>query len=104
MSLGTFLIMRHELLLIAAALLVLIAELFWNPEKKKGISLFSLIIFGVITIIGFLPSPEGSIFGGMYISSGTRLLMKNILNIGTMIVFIQSIGWLKKEENVEKVS
>ncbi len=104
MSQGTFLIMRHELLLIAAALLVLIAELFWNPEKKKGISLFSLIIFGLITVIGFLPSPEGSIFGGMYISSGTRLLMKNILNIGTLIVFIQSIGWLKKEENVEKVS
>ena len=104
MSLGTFLIMRHELLLIAAALLVLIAELFWNPEKKQGISLFSLIIFGVITIIGFLPSPEGSLFGGMYVSSGTRLLMKNILNIGTLIVFIQSISWLKKEENAEKVS
>ena len=27
--------MRHELLLIAAALLVLIAEIFWNPDKKK---------------------------------------------------------------------
>ena len=35
MSLGTFLIMRHELLLIAAALSVLIAEIFWNPAKKK---------------------------------------------------------------------
>ena len=33
MSLGTFLIMRHELLLIAAALSVLIAEIFWNPDR-----------------------------------------------------------------------
>ena len=104
MSLGTFLIMRHELLLIAAALIVLIAEIFWNPDKKSSISLFSIILFGVITIIGFLPSPAGPLFGGMYVSSGTRLLMKNILNIGALIVFIQSVTWLKKEENSEKIS
>jgi len=104
MSLGTFLIMRHELLLIAAALIVLIAEIFWNPDKKGSISLFSIIIFGVITIIGFIPSPEGPLFGGMYVSSGTRLLMKNILNIGALLVFIQSVTWLNKEENSEKIS
>ncbi len=104
MSLGTFLIMRHELLLIAAALTVLIAEIFWNPDKKSSISLFSIIIFGVITIIGFIPSPVGPLFGGMYLSSGTRLLMKNILNIGALLVFIQSVTWLNKEENSEKIS
>ena len=104
MSLGTFLIMRHELLLIAAALSVLIAEIFWNPDKKSGISLFSVILFGIITIVGFLPSPAGQLFGGMYVSSGSRLLMKNILNIGALVVFIQSVTWLKKEENSEKIS
>jgi NADH-quinone oxidoreductase subunit N len=104
MSLGTFLIMRHELLLIAAALTVLIAEIFWDPDKKKGISLFSIILLGVVTAIGFLPSPTGALFGGMYISSGTTLLMKNILNTGALLVFIQSVTWLKKEENSEKIS
>jgi NADH-quinone oxidoreductase subunit N len=104
MSLSTFLIMRHELLLIVAALLVLIAELFWNPDRKKEISLFSIILFGLITIIGFLPSPAGPLFGGMYISSGTRLLMKNILNIGALLVFIQSVSWLRKDENSGKIS
>ena len=104
MSLGTFLLMRHELLLIAAALLVLMAEIFVDTEKKRNISLFSCIIFGVITIAGFLPSPTGTVFGGMYISTGTTLLMKNILNIGALLVFIQSVTWLQKEENSEKVS
>ena len=104
MSLGTFLIMRHELLLIAAALLVLIAEIFWNPDKKRSISLFSIILFGIITIAGFLPSVAGSLFGGMYVNTGTTLLMKNILNIGVLLVFIQSVTWLKKEENSEKIS
>jgi NADH-quinone oxidoreductase subunit N len=104
MSLGTFLVMRHELLLIAAALLVLIAEIFCNPDKRRHISLLSIILFGVITIIGFLPSPAGNIFGGMYVTSGTRILMKNILNIGALLVFIQSVTWLKKDENSEKIS
>jgi NADH-quinone oxidoreductase subunit N len=104
MSLVTFLVMRQELLLIAAALLVLMAEIFCNPDKRKYLSLFSVVLLGIITIIGFLPSATGSLFGGMYITTGTRLLMKNILNIGALVVFIQSLTWLKKEENSEKIS
>lgn len=104
MSLGNFLIMRHEMLLIAAALLILMAEVFGNPSKKGGISLLSAIIFGIVTVVGFLPSATGSLFGGMYISSGTTLVMKNILNIGVLLVIIQSVTWLKKEENSEKIS
>jgi len=104
MSIGTFLIMRHELLLIVAALSVLIAEIFWDPDKKKSISLFSIILFGIITIFGFIPSTTGVLFGGMYVTSGTTILMKNILNIGALLVFIQSVTWLNKEENSEKIS
>jgi NADH-quinone oxidoreductase subunit N len=96
--------MRHELLLIAAALLVLIAEIFWNPGKKRSISLFSIVLFALITVAGFLPSPDGSLFGGMYEASATRVLMKNILNIGALLVFIQSVTWLNKKENSEKIS
>jgi NADH-quinone oxidoreductase subunit N len=92
------------MLLIVAALSVLIAEIFRDPEKKKSVTLFSILLFAVITIIGFLPSAEGSLFGGMYISTGTRLLMKNILNIGVLLVLIQSVTWLKKEENSGKIN
>lgn len=94
--------MRHELLLTLTALLVLIAEIFW--EKKRSINLFSVGLFIVVTIIGFLPSPSGSLFGGMYEVTDIRLIMKNILNIGALVVLIQSVTWLNKEENSEKVS
>jgi NADH-quinone oxidoreductase subunit N len=96
--------MRHELLLTLAALLVLIAELFWDPGKKRSINLFSVGLFIVITIIGFLPSPSGTLFGGMYEVTDLRLIMKNILNIGALLVLIQSVTWLNKEENSEKIS
>ena len=96
--------MRHELLLTTAALLVLIAEIFWDPGKKRSINLFSVGLFIIITIVGFLPSPSGSLFGGMYEVTDLRLIMKNILNIGALLVLIQSVTWLNKEENSEKIS
>jgi NADH-quinone oxidoreductase subunit N len=94
--------MRHELLLIAAALLILMAEIFMHPDKTIRLALFSVIVLGLITIAGFIPSPSGTLFGGMYVTNGTRILMKNILNIGVLVVFIQSVTWLKKEENSGK--
>ena len=96
--------MRQELLLVIAALLVLIAEIFHDPAKMRSINLFSVGLFVVITIIGFLPLPSGSLFGGMYQVTDTRLMMKNILNIGALLVSIQSVTWLNKEENSEKIS
>lgn len=104
MSLQDFSLMRQELLLTAAAILVLIAEIFRNPDKKRSISLFSIILFALITVIGFLPGPVGNLFGGMYIANPVRILMKNILNIGVLLVLIQSFTWLNKEENSEKTS
>ena len=104
MSLNNFLMMRHELLLSVAALLVLIAEISSDPGKKRSVSLFAVILFSVITLIGFLPSPTGSLFGGMYESTDIRLIMKNILNVGALIIMIQSVTWLNKEENREKTS
>lgn len=103
MSLQIFSIMRHELLLIAVLLIVLMAEIFWNPATKKNIRLFSVILFGIITVIGFLPAPSGGLFGDMYVVSPIRLMMKNVLNIGVLIVLIQSIPWLGKDENSDKV-
>jgi NADH-quinone oxidoreductase subunit N len=104
MSLDNFFVMRHEMLLIAAALLILIAELFTEPGNKKKIGVFSVILMGIITIAGFLPAATGNLFGGMYIASPARLMMKNILNIGALLIFIQSVTWLKRDENSEKIS
>jgi NADH-quinone oxidoreductase subunit N len=96
--------MRHELLLVAVLLIVLMAEIFWNPAQKKNIRLFTVILFGIITLIGFLPAPSGGLFGDMYVVSPIRLMMKNVLNIGVLIVLLQSYTWLGKDENSEKIS
>ncbi len=104
MSLGNFIIMRQELLMIAVVLIVLMAEIFTSQKNRKYISTFTAILYALVTIAGFLPSTTGTLFGGMYVSSGTTALMKNVLNIGILLVIIQSITWLRKIENSEKVS
>lgn len=96
--------MRHELLLSVLMLLILIIDLMLTGESRKSMIPVSLALFLGVVIIGFLPASEGSIFGGMYKTNGTTLLMKNILNIATLIVFLQSAAWLKKEENNQKLA
>jgi NADH-quinone oxidoreductase subunit N len=86
--------MRHELVLTLAFIFILVVSFYRerNREKIKGIA---VALFAIVTAVGFLPAATGSLFGGMYQASGTTTLMKNILNIGTLIVLIQSYTWLE---------
>jgi NADH-quinone oxidoreductase subunit N len=95
--------MRHELVLTLVFLVILVAEVFSDERKRGRIRELSVILFAVATAIGMLPSREGILFGGMYQASHTTALMKNILNIGTLIVLIQSYSWLGRPENRDRM-
>ena len=95
MDLGGFLLMRQELLLLAVILLLVIFEIFIN--NKKALVNWALVIFGLHTIIGFMPVDEGALFGGMYQTNQLVHLFKNVLNIGVLIILLQSAEWIKKE-------
>ena len=98
------LIMRHELLLIAITVILLIIEIFLPREKKHRIILPAILLMAAVTVAGFFPGETGVLFGGMFKTTALTLMFKNILNIGVLIVFIQSVDWLKKPENQEKIS
>ncbi len=104
MDLGQFLLMRHELLLTFAAIAVLIAEVSTSEKNKAKLIPFIIGLFALITIIGFIPGETGNLFGGSYQSSQLTVFMKNVLNIAVLIVFLQAEGWLRKEENLNKIS
>lgn len=97
------LIMRHELLLVAITVILLLVEIFLPQDKKHKIILPAILLMVLVTIAGFIPGPTGVLFGGMYGTSPLILLMKNILNIGVLIIFIQSVSWLKMPEQKEKI-
>jgi len=104
MNISQLLLMRNELLLATLLLIVLMIEIFSDTSNSKPLLWISLIGFGIITLIGFIPQEEGSLFGGMYQTSRTTWFMKNILNMGLMIVLMQSVRWLRHESNEGKVS
>lgn len=100
----SFLLMRHELVLITLILTVLLAEIFMDGSRKRMVLPLSVILFAVHTAIGFFPSAQGGLFGDMFVVSRLLTTMKNILNIGVLIVLMQSIPWLLKDENNGKIS
>ncbi|MCF8295671.1 MAG: NADH-quinone oxidoreductase subunit N [Bacteroidales bacterium] len=104
MNIQDFLLMRHELVLVLIALLLLIIDLGLKPANKRRILPVAIVLFLLHTLLGFFPNDEGVLFGGMFHSSPLILMMKNVLNIGVFIILLQSYGWLIKEDNKEKMS
>ena len=95
MTIEQLLLMRHEIMLMIAAVIILIIELSTGKDNKSLMIPATVILFSLITFIGFLPIETGKLFGGSYNTSDMIILMKNSLNIGVLIVIIQSAGWLK---------
>lgn len=95
MSPGNLLIMRHEILLLAIILLLIAVEVFVAQNKKESVVHLAIFLFGAHTIIGFFPMEEGSLFGGMFRTNGLIHFFKNTLNIGVLILLLQSADWLQ---------
>jgi len=94
-------VMRLEVMLSIMVLYQLIADLSDNENKRPVINA-TIIFFGIITVVGFIPSSPTNLFGSMYIHDELRMLLKNILNVSTLIILLQSAGWLNKSENHSK--
>ncbi len=104
MQLENFLLMRHELVLTLIALLVLVFEIFTDDARKERVISFTVVLFALATAIGFLPQGEGKLFGDMFQVTHLQTFMKNVLNVGVLIILLQSAAWLRKEDNREKIS
>lgn len=104
MDISTFNLMRNELILVGIVLILLIAEIFTKNENKHKLIPIGTILFGLATLINFLPLEEGQMFGGSFQTNQMTVFMKSVLNMGVFIVFLQSFTWLRREENKEKIS
>ncbi len=101
MDYSQFLVMHQEIGLLALILLVFLYDTFSTAATAtKGVSYLAICGFAVITLLGFVQPWFGqtaSAFGGMYVTSPVMGSIKNILNIGVLIVLIQSMQWADSE-------
>ena len=100
MQLSDFLLMRYELILLAIILILLVTKLLiTEKEDNRSIIVVINVLLFINLLAGFLPIGSGSIFGGMFQSSPTLAMEKNVLNIGMFIIALQGYDWLKNQKN-----
>lgn len=97
MNFSNFLIMRHEILLLAITLLLLVGEIFIPKNKKESLVHLAIFLFGIHTAAGFLQLDESTLFGGSFRTNNLILFFKNILNVGVLIILLQSADWLQEK-------
>ena len=97
MNFSNFLLMRHEILLLAIIMILLIGEIFIHKDKKSSIIHLAIFLFGIHTAIGFFEIEESSLFGGMFRTNDMIHFFKNVLNVGVLILLLQSADWLKEK-------
>jgi NADH-quinone oxidoreductase subunit N len=68
-----------------------------RDSRKHSLVDLSIFLFAVHTAIGFFPLATGEIFGGSFTTSPLIHFFKNALNVGVLILLLQSARWIKTE-------
>lgn len=92
-------LMKAELLITAIILLLLVLKLGKPLGNGFLITLVNLLLL-LNLAAGFFAIPEGRLFGDMFRTSELITLEKNFLNLGTLIISLQSYHWLKDHKHV----
>jgi len=94
-----FILMQQELLLTAIIFILLFVKLAAKEIEAKTLLLLTNILLGINLVAGFFSTASGSLFGDMFHTSELLHLEKNILNLGTLIISLQSYNWLMKHKH-----
>jgi len=97
MNFNNVLLMRHEIILLTIILLLIVAEIAISQAKKHSIVHLTIFLFGIHTIVGFFPMETGNLFGGMFRTNELIHFFKNVLNVGVLVLLLQSADWLQEK-------
>lgn len=102
MDYSQFLAMKQEIGLLIVFLLVFLYDTFMPQGKLRCLPGFAAILVAALTAWGLssccVNGCSVAAFAGMYETSPVIAAIKNILNIGVVIVLIQSIKWANSDE------
>lgn len=96
-----FLILMKQELVITLIIFVLLFVKLSNKETKNETLINVVNILLTLNLVsGFFMIREGNLFGDMFHTSELLILEKNLLNLGTLIISLQSYNWLKDHKHV----
>ena len=98
MDYSQFLSMPQEIGLLVVFLFVFLYDTFASKKVQNALPVLTCLVFGIFTIANFFFNANiGTIFGGMFENTPATIAIKTILNIGVLIVLIQSVKWANSE-------
>ncbi len=103
MDYSQFLAMKQEICLLVVFLLVFLNDTFMPRKAQNGLGVITCILFALFTAWGFygvIAGADASAFAGMYVTTPVISAIKNILNVGVLIVLIQSLKWANSDVQV----
>ncbi len=92
--------MKQEIGLLIVFLLVFLYDTFAGKRQLNALSGITVVLFGLLTVAGFFCAgvdDKVMAFGGMYVTSPVMVCIKNILNVGVLIVLIQATKWANSD-------
>ena len=88
--------MPQELGLLLVFLLVFLYDLFLPKKAQSGLAAFTTVVFAIFTIAApFMTAAPA--FSGMFEGNTATSAVKCVLNIGMLIVLVQSVKWANSE-------
>lgn len=88
--------MPQELGLLLVFLLVFLYDLFLPKKTQSGLAAFTAVVFAIFTIAApFMTAAPA--FSGMFEGNTATSAVKCVLNIGMLIVLVQSVKWANSE-------
>src|SRR5689334_12403442 len=101
MEVNNFLILMKQELLVTVIIFILLFIKLSKKEWSSGslVTVINVLLF-VNLIAGFFYIRSGSLFGDMFQTNELLTLEKNILNLGVLIISLQSDNWLKQHKHV----
>lgn len=100
MNYSSFLQLHDELSLLAVIVILLVYDIFAGEKALRYFQPVAMVLFAIHTLINCFPRPEFEIAGGMYQYVPMQTYVKTILNIGTLLVFMQAHEWLNGKESI----
>ena len=94
-----FIVMKQELLLTVIIFILLTLKLGKGLDNIRMMHLANFLL-ALNFIAGFIAPAEGTFFQDMYHSTTLTILEKNILNLGTLLISLQSYTWLKDHQHL----
>jgi NADH-quinone oxidoreductase subunit N len=91
--------MKQELLLTAIIFILLFVKLSTKEWSNRNVLLLVNVLLVINLAAGFFMNSTGSLFGDMFQTNNLLCFEKNILNLGMLIISLQSYNWLLKHKH-----